>query len=106
MSTFRGNLKEWQEYMGEEKGACFLCGIQFSPSEHVVHWTGNGGPRLDKLPFIPDDPLSLLIVDALVKRSGFSPAFDIFLHPTCMPAFGRRILENWEWFHQHFPGIF
>ena len=92
--------------MGEEKGDCFLCGTTFVSSERVIHWMGRGGPKLDKLPFIPDDPLSLLIVDALAKRSSFAPAFDIFLHPECMGSFSRRILDNWDRFHRHFPGIF
>lgn len=87
--------KEWNELFDSDTIACFLCGGMFQHSERVIHWMGTAGPKCSTLPFIPEDPTELKVVDALTKR-GLWPALDIFLHVNCVPAFCRRILQDWE----------
>ena len=97
MSVFVVGSKEWCDYIGDTDAVCFLCGNMLKKSEEVVHWMGSGGPKVQGLPFVPKEPESLMVLDALAKHSGgLAPALNIFFHLNCVPSFCRRILQDWE----------
>ena len=95
MSTQVVGSKEWETHFGDIDRVCFLCAEGFAKSEQVVHWMGAGRPQLKRLPFTPNGPQELKVMDALLKR-GMSPALHIFFHADCVPTFCRRILEDFD----------
>ena len=96
MSVLTVGSQEWLEW-GRGDTCCFLCGIALLNGEEIILWSGCASPEKIVLPFIPENPKELLLVDALGKQSGgFQPALDIYFHIDCVPSFCRRILQDWE----------
>jgi len=82
-------------YFEGETPFCFYCGQTLEQGEDVILWSGSAGPTTNQIPFIPKDPVDLLILDQLAK-GGMSPAAVICFHSDCVPHLCVGILRDWK----------
>lgn len=83
--------RSWTDWEFEgPRHPCFLCSKPVGEGQ-VVLWSGSGGSAGADL----DIETSILLND-LAERGRVTTASFIFLHPSCVPGFCRRLLEDYE----------
>jgi hypothetical protein len=83
---FRDDWANW-DFEGP-RHPCFLCGAAVGEGK-VAMWAGSGGAGT----FVDDGSV---VSEVLKRLEGVTAALYIYFHPTCIPSFTRRLLEDWE----------